>query len=153
MLIAASIPFLNEMVALFVVSVLIAYACYRLKLVPIAGFLIAGVIIGPNALGLVQNQELVDALAEIAVVLLLFTQKKLMSWSKEKSIIKVSDLLRRVYLGISKNQNDPRATRRSFSAQKARQWRFAFSAAPSQSTDEEEIETACPLLFGSTQLI
>lgn len=73
MLIAASIPFLNEMVALFVVSVLIAYACYRLKLVPIAGFLLAGVLIGPNALGLVQNQELVDVLAEIGVVLLLFT--------------------------------------------------------------------------------
>lgn len=73
MLLAASIPFLNEMVALFVVSVLIAYACYRLKLVPIAGFLLAGVLIGPNALGLVQNQELVDVLAEIGVVLLLFT--------------------------------------------------------------------------------
>jgi len=70
---AAAIPFLNEMVALFVASVLIAYVCYRLKLVPIAGFLIAGVIIGPNALGLVQNQELIDVLAEVGVVLLLFT--------------------------------------------------------------------------------
>jgi len=59
-------------VALFVVSVLIAYACFRLKLVPIAGYLIAGVVIGPNALGLVKNQELVDILAEVGVVLLLF---------------------------------------------------------------------------------
>ncbi len=73
MLFAVSLPFLNEIVALFLVSVLIAYVCYRIKLVPIAGFLIAGVIIGPNALGLVQDQELVDMLAEIGIILLLFT--------------------------------------------------------------------------------
>ncbi|MEQ8525827.1 cation:proton antiporter [Gracilimonas sp.] len=73
MLFAVSLPFLNEIVALFLVSVLIAYICYRIKLVPIAGFLIAGVIIGPNALGLVQDQELVDMLAEIGIILLLFT--------------------------------------------------------------------------------
>jgi CPA2 family monovalent cation:H+ antiporter-2 len=47
--------------------------CYRLNIVPIVGFLIAGVIIGPNALGLVQDQELVDILAEIGIILLLFT--------------------------------------------------------------------------------
>lgn len=55
------------------VSVGIAYLCYRLKLVPIVGFLIAGVVIGPNALALVPDQELVDILAEIGVILLLFT--------------------------------------------------------------------------------
>lgn len=70
---AVSLPFLNEMVALFVVSVAIAYLCYRLRLVPIVGFLIAGVVIGPNALGLVYDQELVDILAEVGVILLLFT--------------------------------------------------------------------------------
>lgn len=73
MVFAVSLPFLNEIVALFLVSVLIAYICYRIKLVPIAGFLIAGVIIGPNALGLVQDIELVDMLAEIGIILLLFT--------------------------------------------------------------------------------
>lgn len=73
MLFAVSLPFLNEIVALFLVSVLIAYICYKIKLVPIAGFLIAGVIIGPNALGLVQDQYLVDMLAEIGIILLLFT--------------------------------------------------------------------------------
>ncbi len=72
-MLAVSLPFLNEMVALFVASVLIAYVCYRLRLVPIAGFLIAGVLIGPNSFGLVYDQELVDMLAEIGVILLLFT--------------------------------------------------------------------------------
>ena len=70
---AVSLPFLNEIVALFLVSVVIAFLCYKIKLVPIVGFLIAGVIIGPNALGLVQDQELVDMLAEIGIILLLFT--------------------------------------------------------------------------------
>jgi len=73
MVLAVGLPFLNELVALFLVSVGIAYLCYRLNLVPIVGFLIAGVIIGPNALALVPDQELVDILAEIGVILLLFT--------------------------------------------------------------------------------
>ncbi|MEP0545945.1 MAG: cation:proton antiporter [Rhodothermales bacterium] len=72
-MLAVTIPFLNELVALFAASVAIAYLCYRLKLVPIAGFLIAGVLIGPHALGLVSEQELVDVLAEVGVILLLFT--------------------------------------------------------------------------------
>lgn len=71
--IAVSLPFLNEIVVLFLVSVIIAYLCYKIKLVPIVGFLIAGVLIGPNALALVQDQELVDMLAEIGIILLLFT--------------------------------------------------------------------------------
>jgi len=73
MIFAVTLPFLSELVALFVVSVVIAYLCYRLKIVPIVGFLIAGVVIGPNALGLIQDQELVDILAEIGIILLLFS--------------------------------------------------------------------------------
>lgn len=66
-------PGFGEITVLAAVSVGIAYICYRLHLVPIAGFLIAGVIIGPNALGLVDDLELVNTLAEIGVILLLFT--------------------------------------------------------------------------------
>jgi CPA2 family monovalent cation:H+ antiporter-2 len=66
-------PFLTETVALIVAGALIAYICFRLRLVPIIGFLVAGVLIGPNAFGLVRDQALVDATAEIGVILLLFT--------------------------------------------------------------------------------
>lgn len=62
-----------ELVALFAVSVGIAYVCYRLRLVPIVGFLIAGAIMGPSALGLVDDPDLVNDAAEIGVILLLFT--------------------------------------------------------------------------------
>ncbi len=70
---AVTLPFLGELVALFVISVAIAYLCYRIRLVPVVGFLLAGVLIGPHALGLVSDQALVDTLAEIGVILLLFT--------------------------------------------------------------------------------
>lgn len=66
-------PFLGQIVGLFVVSVLIAYLCHRIRLVPIVGFLIAGVLIGPGALGLVSDRALIDNMAEIGVILLLFT--------------------------------------------------------------------------------
>lgn len=71
---AGAIPqFMTEIVALIVAGAVIAYICFRLKLVPIVGFLLAGVLIGPNALGFVKDQALVDATAEIGVILLLFT--------------------------------------------------------------------------------
>ena len=68
-----SLPFFAEIVALLTISVVIAYLCYRIHIVPIAGFLIAGVIIGPSALGLVEELALINNLAEIGVILLLFS--------------------------------------------------------------------------------
>ena len=73
-LFAGAVPhYLTEIVVLIVAGAVIAYISFRLKLVPIVGFLIAGVLIGPNALGLVRDREIVDATAEIGVILLLFT--------------------------------------------------------------------------------
>lgn len=69
----ATLPFLGEVVALLASSVAVAYVCQRFGIVPIVGFLLAGVLIGPNALGLVRDQELIDNAAEIGVILLLFT--------------------------------------------------------------------------------
>jgi CPA2 family monovalent cation:H+ antiporter-2 len=70
---AAVPPFLDEVVALVVASALIAFICHKLKVLPIVGFLIAGVAIGPNALGIVRDAQLIESVAEIGVVLLLFT--------------------------------------------------------------------------------
>jgi len=73
LLAGVSLPFFAEIVALLTISVLIAYLCYRIHIVPIAGFLITGVIIGPSALGLVEDLALINNLAEIGVILLLFS--------------------------------------------------------------------------------
>ena len=66
-------PVLVQLVALVVSSAVFAYVCQRLRILPIVGFLIAGVVIGPNALALVTDHTLIDAVAEIGVILLLFT--------------------------------------------------------------------------------
>lgn len=65
--------FLAEVVVLVVAGALIAYCCHRLGLVPIVGFLVTGVIIGPSCLALVEDRQLVDSAAEMGVILLLFT--------------------------------------------------------------------------------
>lgn len=66
-------PFLAQVVVMVVASALIAYVCNRLRILPIVGFLISGVVIGPNALGVIQDPALIDSMAEIGIVLLLFT--------------------------------------------------------------------------------
>ena len=66
-------PFLVEVVAIVLAAAAVAYVCHRVGLVPIVGFLLAGVLIGPSGLGLVEDPELIDAAAEVGVLLLLFT--------------------------------------------------------------------------------
>ena len=91
--VAVTLPFLGEVVALLAVSVLIAYVCYRLKLVSIAGFLIAGVVLGPGATGVVEDIELINSLAEIGVILLLFTI------GVEFSLEKLASIARMIFVG------------------------------------------------------
>lgn len=68
-----TLPFLGEVVAILAASVVLAYLCNRIHLVPIVGFLLAGILIGPTALALVSDRGLIDGLAEVGVILLLFT--------------------------------------------------------------------------------
>ena len=48
------------------------YITQRLRLSPIVGYLIAGVVIGPNTPGFVANQAIAEQLAEVGVILLMF---------------------------------------------------------------------------------
>ncbi|MCX7782165.1 MAG: cation:proton antiporter [Meiothermus sp.] len=66
-------PFFGEVALLLVASAVIAFVSTRAGLVPIIGFLLVGLAIGPGGLGLVRDPELINAAAEIGVVLLLFT--------------------------------------------------------------------------------
>jgi monovalent cation:H+ antiporter-2, CPA2 family len=88
-------PFIVQLVALVVASAGIAYVCYRLGLVPIVGFLVAGVVIGPHALGLVSDLEVVNAAAEVGVILLLFTI------GIEFSLEKLARIKRLIFVGGS----------------------------------------------------
>ena len=64
---------LPDLLILFALSVAAALAFHRLRLPPIVGFLITGVISGPYGFGLIRDIADVESLAEIGVVLLLFT--------------------------------------------------------------------------------
>jgi CPA2 family monovalent cation:H+ antiporter-2 len=71
---AAAIPdYLTDLCALLVTAASVAYVSHRLGLVPIVGFLLAGVLVGPHALGLVRSPAVVEGAAELGVLLLLFT--------------------------------------------------------------------------------
>lgn len=64
--------FLAEAAIFLAAAVLVVPLSRRLGLGAILGYLIAGVIIGPFALGLISDAEEVLHLAEFGVVLLLF---------------------------------------------------------------------------------
>ncbi len=62
-----------ELVLIYLVAaVAAAVVCRSLKLPPMLGYLVVGVIIGPNALALAQDTEAVEYLAEFGVVFLMF---------------------------------------------------------------------------------
>src|SRR5512139_946114 len=67
------VPLLQELVILLAVSVLIVFISQKAKIPPVVGFLLTGVLIGPGGLSLVKDTATVNVLAEIGVVMLLFT--------------------------------------------------------------------------------
>lgn len=68
----AEAPLLRDLVVLFATAIPIVFIFHRLNVPSIVGFLIAGVLIGPNGLGLIKGADDVERLAELGVVLLLF---------------------------------------------------------------------------------
>lgn len=67
------IPLLYDLMVCFGLSVIALMICHRLKMPALLGFLLTGMIAGPHGLGLIQAEQEVEILAEIGVVLLLFS--------------------------------------------------------------------------------
>lgn len=67
------LPLLPDIVVLFCLSIGVLLVCHRVRLPAIVGFLLTGVLCGPSALGLVSAVHEVELMAEIGVVLLMFT--------------------------------------------------------------------------------
>lgn len=86
-------PFFSEIALLLVAGALVAYLCYRLRVMPIVSFLVTGALIGPHALGLVQDEALIEAAAEVGVVLLLFTI------GIELSLARLARIKRLIFIG------------------------------------------------------
>lgn len=67
------IPLLTDILIIFAMATAVLFACHHLKIPTIVGFLLTGVLAGPHGLGLIGAVHEVEMLAEIGVVLLLFT--------------------------------------------------------------------------------
>jgi CPA2 family monovalent cation:H+ antiporter-2 len=67
-----SLVYLRDLVIIVAVSVAVVAALSRIGIPPIAGFILAGVLVGPNSLGLINDVHQVEILAEVGVALLLF---------------------------------------------------------------------------------
>ena len=65
--------FLREAVTILAVAVGVVVVSARLRVPPVVGFLLSGMVIGPTGLALVPETGQVEIFAEIGVVLLLFT--------------------------------------------------------------------------------
>jgi CPA2 family monovalent cation:H+ antiporter-2 len=64
--------FLKDLVVVFAAGLLVVTLLGRLRVPSIAGYIVAGVLVGPGVLGLVSDVHQVEVLAEVGVVLLLF---------------------------------------------------------------------------------
>ena len=69
----ADVKILTDLLVIFGISIGVVFLFHKFRLPPIAGFLAAGALIGPHGLNLVSDIEQVKVMAEIGVVLLLFT--------------------------------------------------------------------------------
>ncbi|HOD42369.1 MAG TPA: cation:proton antiporter, partial [Candidatus Wallbacteria bacterium] len=63
----------NEIFIIFIISMFVLYFCSRMKIPAIVGYLFTGALLGPYGLRLIHATHEVEYLAEVGVVLLLFT--------------------------------------------------------------------------------
>jgi CPA2 family monovalent cation:H+ antiporter-2 len=64
---------IKDIVLILLISVPIIAIFNRIQLPSIVGFLIAGIILGPSALKIISNPDQIEIMAEIGVILLLFS--------------------------------------------------------------------------------
>jgi CPA2 family monovalent cation:H+ antiporter-2 len=67
------LSFLKSLVIIFGVSGMVVFLLGRLKIPSIVGFLIAGVILGPHGFEFISDVKNVELLAEMGIILLMFT--------------------------------------------------------------------------------
>ena len=83
----------GDLLIILLVSVPVAFICLRLKLPLLVGLMLTGIAIGPSGFGLVTEIAAVEMLAEIGVMLLLFTI------GLEFSLSRLAEMKRLVLIG------------------------------------------------------
>ena len=64
---------LGALVVIFAITLPMSYLLHRLHCPVVVGYILAGVFIGPHALGVIKESSEIELLSEIGIVLLLFT--------------------------------------------------------------------------------
>jgi len=77
---------LNDMIVIFGLSIAVLLACHAMRLPSIVGFIFTGVLSGPHGLGLIKRIADVESLANMGIVLLLFSIGMEFSIKKLKEI-------------------------------------------------------------------
>jgi len=67
------IPLLQDILILFGLAIAVLLICHRLHVPTVVGFFLTGILAGPHGLGMIRAVHEVEILAEIGIVLLLFT--------------------------------------------------------------------------------
>jgi CPA2 family monovalent cation:H+ antiporter-2 len=89
----AHVPLLDELAIVAALAVAVTLVLARLKLPTVAGLLAAGALLGPYGLALAPSVHAIEVLAEVGVVLLLF------SIGLEFSLARLRNIFRQVALG------------------------------------------------------
>jgi CPA2 family monovalent cation:H+ antiporter-2 len=87
------VPLLDELAIVAALAVLVTVVLSKLKLPTVAGLLLAGALLGPFGFGLATSVQAIEVLAEVGVVLLLF------SIGLEFSLTRLKHIFRQVALG------------------------------------------------------
>lgn len=67
------LPILHDLILVYALGALVVYVFHRIGQSALVGFLVTGLLVGPNFLGLVSDPNVVYDLAELGVMLLLFS--------------------------------------------------------------------------------
>ena len=65
--------YILDIIVILALAILVITVGTRLKIPGVVGFLLTGIIVGPYGLGLVKDPQMVEVLAEIGIIFLLFT--------------------------------------------------------------------------------
>jgi len=96
--------FLGQLVLIGALAVVIILVFQRLKIPPVIGLIFTGILFGPSGLGAVYDQKMISTLAELGVVLLLFTiglEFSLPDLKKLKKIVLVGGVVQLLLTGLA----------------------------------------------------
>ena len=98
------VDFLGELVLIGALAVAIILIFQQLKIPPVIGLIFTGILLGPSGISAVYDQKMISTLAELGVVLLLFTiglEFSLDDLKKLKKIVLVGGIVQILVTGLT----------------------------------------------------